>query len=690
MSNWGTDLRNLGIAVIRMLWDGLKAGATSITGWIGNFAKGIVGIFKKVWGWFSPSSVMYEGGKALMEGLAAGIKDHAHKAQSAASNVAYKVGAGVQQWASVVAQALRLAGAPASLAGQVLFQMQTESSGNPNAINLTDCLTLDYGILTRRGWLRHDQVQAGDETIGYNPETQRNEWTPIIRVVHYDDAEVWRIGNKHWRADVTPNHRWWSDTVTTKSARGLTDCPECGWLPGTNRNPHFVPVKDLGKSVQNHRSRIHGLFADDKVTAYRGEFVRTSEMCGNHRIRVAAVADTAGLPGLSLEDVRVIAWLQGDGHLEPVLAKPVVCPECGWVPGTGRKPFRGPVAQPGNSVAVHRAKRHDMTKDRTTHGELAGYDGAIYQSKPPMVTKLRALLAHVEHTEHVRHRNSRHLPAHQFNLRRAYVTDLMKRSGVLDMGPEAFVLALSPDQRAAWLDSMIDAEGHRQPVAAIGARRGASGEFIRIAQVNGLLQDAIKLAVYLEGYRPTFSANSAERNGYQPAGMIGMARPHIAPVMFASHEVLERQPVWCVTTELGTWTTRGGDDLPFLTGNSNAAAGIPSKGLLAHAGHRSNLPGVRRVASRPRYLGSAGEHLRRDQVRPGRLRSQPDGGRPWPRLRSRLRPRHRECATRLGVGRRVRPRAGQLPRRRAGCADGQPSASSCAIWRSCAGWAQSG
>src|SRR5260370_32504819 len=109
---------------------------------------------------------MYEGGKALMEGLAAGIKDHAHKAQSAASNVAYKVGAGVQQWASVVAQALRLAGAPARLAGQGLFQMQTESSGNPNAINLTHCLTPDYGILTKAGLLRHDQGPAGDGTIG--------------------------------------------------------------------------------------------------------------------------------------------------------------------------------------------------------------------------------------------------------------------------------------------------------------------------------------------------------------------------------------------------------------------------------------------------------------------------------------------------------------------------------------------
>jgi hypothetical protein len=171
-------------------------------------------------------------------------------------------------------------------------------------------------------------------------------------------------------------------------------------------------------------------------------------------------------------------------------------------------------------------------------------------------------------------------------LRRVYVTDLLKRSRLMETGPEAFVLALSPDQRAAWLDSMIDAEGHRQTkIPVSGASRGAGGEFVRIAQVNGPLQNAIKLAVFLEGYRPTFSALSAESKGYKPSGQVGMARPHIAPSMFAPHEVLERQTVWCVTAELGTWTTKGSNDLPFLTGNSNAACGDPSKGLLAPPGH---------------------------------------------------------------------------------------------------------
>jgi SLT domain-containing protein len=49
-----------------------------------------------------------------------------------------KYGAGVSQWTSDVDAALKQLGLSTSLAGQVLYQMQTESGGNPNAINNYD------------------------------------------------------------------------------------------------------------------------------------------------------------------------------------------------------------------------------------------------------------------------------------------------------------------------------------------------------------------------------------------------------------------------------------------------------------------------------------------------------------------------------------------------------------------------
>lgn len=138
----GSDLGSVGSQAMTDLWNGFKAGVTNITNWITGFAKGIVGIFKKVWGWFSPSKVMYEGGKSLMQGLMGGLKDHASQAQGMAANVGNgmvkAVGSGVARWRSTVLQALSMEGLSPSLVGRVLYQMQTESGGNPNAINNWD------------------------------------------------------------------------------------------------------------------------------------------------------------------------------------------------------------------------------------------------------------------------------------------------------------------------------------------------------------------------------------------------------------------------------------------------------------------------------------------------------------------------------------------------------------------------
>jgi phage-related protein len=91
MASLGRDMLNLGSQVITDLWNGMKSGAAGITGWLGSFAHGVVNVFKTVWGWFSPSRVMYAGGRALMEGLAGGLNDHAHKAFNMAQAIASKV-----------------------------------------------------------------------------------------------------------------------------------------------------------------------------------------------------------------------------------------------------------------------------------------------------------------------------------------------------------------------------------------------------------------------------------------------------------------------------------------------------------------------------------------------------------------------------------------------------------------------
>jgi hypothetical protein len=77
--------------------------------------------------------------QAILNAMAAAQKAAKSAAAAIGSVGNYKPGAGVQQWRGVVRQALGLAGANvAQLTDAVLYQMQTESGGNPTIVNRTD------------------------------------------------------------------------------------------------------------------------------------------------------------------------------------------------------------------------------------------------------------------------------------------------------------------------------------------------------------------------------------------------------------------------------------------------------------------------------------------------------------------------------------------------------------------------
>ena len=177
----GTLLINTGKSVIGGLLNGILQALKNIGSWVKtNLVDPIVNAVKNFFGIHSPSTVMAGIGGHLIGGLMRGILNAnptkfigkifgglpealgsivgkglvalSHlpaKAMKALGNIAGKIGSffahlvgggggGVGQWMGVVLQALALNGLPASLAGQVLRQIATESGGNPNAINLTD------------------------------------------------------------------------------------------------------------------------------------------------------------------------------------------------------------------------------------------------------------------------------------------------------------------------------------------------------------------------------------------------------------------------------------------------------------------------------------------------------------------------------------------------------------------------
>ncbi|MFF4403584.1 phage tail tape measure protein [Streptomyces sp. NPDC001404] len=393
------------------------------------------------------------------------------------------------------------------------------------AINYIKCVPLDSEILTRRGWLKHDQVRAGDYTLGFNPATGRNEWTEIRSIFH-GDGEVWRIGGKRWSARVTPNHRW-------------------------------VYHKD---------------------NSDRSVFIETRELAnarrGRERIRIAAPAATGdGLP-LTDDEACILGWILADGN--------------------GVSLMRRHVQEDAERAAQSAGRRiRDLRTGRFEVGKGEGpFDVCIFQTKPEGVEGLRQILKDVPHTERIREQKPPGRPRYVFALQKNWAGSLMARSRLLETGPEAFVLALSPSQRTAFLTGFIGADGcvnKRGLSATRGGNRyrttdGMGGT--QITQKNGAVQEAIRLAVYLQGYRPSTVRLTGNRN---PAAHIGMVKPVVAPSMFQEPEVLGVEPVWCVETGLGSWTMRQGNEI-MLTGNSRY-------------GGINNVPGIRAMAHGGEYVG---------------------------------------------------------------------------------------
>lgn len=97
---------------------------------------------------------------------------------SAATGNIPSAGSGVEQWRGIVDQGLAILGQPQSLDNTVLYQMQTESGGNPNAINLTD-------INAQNGVPSKGLVQVIDPTFrSYAvPPYNQNIWDPLSNVL---------------------------------------------------------------------------------------------------------------------------------------------------------------------------------------------------------------------------------------------------------------------------------------------------------------------------------------------------------------------------------------------------------------------------------------------------------------------------------------------------------------------------
>jgi len=286
--NW---LLARGKNIITGLWNGIKAIWTDVSNWF----KGMPGKILSALGIKSPPQWAIDAGKHIMQGL---LKSFAHGAKDVkgffvglASNIAGPLksvwgsiggffsklihggggASGVVKWAGLVNQALAMLHLPASLAGQVLYQMQTESGGDPDAINLTD-INAQMGDPSK-GLL---QVIGATFAAFHVPGTSYNIFDPLANIAAAIAYAFSRYGPTLMRGGMGmgsghgyDSGGWLPPGVTL--AYNMTGRPErvlshaelgSGSIGGTHYHAHFDGL--TGATIDNH---VRTAFQAMSVTA---------------------------------------------------------------------------------------------------------------------------------------------------------------------------------------------------------------------------------------------------------------------------------------------------------------------------------------------------------------------------------------------------------------------------------------
>lgn len=135
------------------------------------------------------------------------------------------------------------------------------------------CVPLDTQALTRAGWKLHSQIQIGDDVLGFDRDANSLRWTPVLEVLHYDDAPLTRLWNEYYSSISTPDHRW------------------CG--------------------VRRHNTSREGR----PVHVFEPRFIATADVRSDDTIILSAPALTEQLLPISAVEAAIIGWLVTDGSV---------------------------------------------------------------------------------------------------------------------------------------------------------------------------------------------------------------------------------------------------------------------------------------------------------------------------------------------------------------------------------------
>lgn len=70
-----------------------------------------------------------------------------------------------------------------------------------------DCLSKNFTTLTKRGWLKYDELSMDDMVLSFNPETKMSEWHKIDDIIIKDSEFIYTQKGQSLELEATENHR---------------------------------------------------------------------------------------------------------------------------------------------------------------------------------------------------------------------------------------------------------------------------------------------------------------------------------------------------------------------------------------------------------------------------------------------------------------------------------------------------
>lgn len=353
-----------------------------------------------------------------------------------------------------------------------VYQDPTLEKSDPRRKLIKGCVPLSSQILTKRGWLTHDEVKPGDETIGYDFNTGMSRWTKIVGVHVYEDSDVYLMHNGHKSFLCTDDHRWVAD---------------------------------------NGRSGPRGS---------KPEIIYANELPGTEKRLILAAPAEDGALDISVKEASILGWVLGDG-------------------------------------SIHRAK-FTGGPSQGLMGWKVGCRVKIFQTKPDEVKNIDALLSDVEHRRWVNPKTGQV----SWTLDPKYSRNLLDRAGITDkatFNPWELASGLSLAGREALIRALDAADGKNKKVDYLAIVQSADSPVAELCIALGYLTGKFSRHTTYKPDGKNWQRNDIKVIWHQKATMTGQK---------TSLDYFSTEDVWCVTTELGTWTMRQEDNVPVLTGNT--------------------------------------------------------------------------------------------------------------------------